>query len=82
VATITVEDALASVNLAGGLILVASLTRNGRTIIAGQAPDWVQTVITEAAELDWQDDDPDGMPLHATTPLGRLYRITAATPTN
>lgn len=79
-ATITAEDALATVNLAGGLIPVASLTRNGRTIIAGQTPDWVYAVITEAVELDWQDGDPDGMRLHATTPLGRLYRITAAAP--
>lgn len=77
---ITVDDALATVNLQGGLITVASLTRNGRVIITGQHPDWVQAVITEAADLQWDADDPDGLPLHATTPLGRLYRIQAAQP--
>ncbi len=76
---VTAEVALTAVNLAGGLITVGSTTRNGRPIIAGQPPDWVTAVVTEAADLPWAADDPHGLCLHATTPLGRLYRIDTVT---
>ncbi len=76
---VTADAALTAVNLAGGLIDVGSTTRNGRVIIAGQTPDWVRAVVTEAEDLQWVADDPNGMCLHATTPLGRLYRITTMT---
>ncbi len=76
---VTAEAALTAVNLTGGLIDVASLTRNGRTIIAGQHPDWVTAVVTEADDLQWDTGDADGFCLHATTPLGRLYRIDTVT---
>ncbi len=76
---LTADTALAAVNLLGGLIDVGSATRNGRPIIAGQHPDWVVAVVTEAVELRWVADDPDGLCLHATTPLSRLYRIDTVT---
>lgn len=78
---VTAEAALTAVNLAGGLIDVGSTTRNGRAIIAGHHPDWVVAVVTEATDLQWDSDDPDGLCLHATTPLGRLYRIDTVTTT-
>ncbi len=77
--TPTAEAALTAVNLAGGLITVAGQTRNGRPVVAGQHPDWVTAVVTEAVDLQWVTDDPDGLCLHATTPLGRLYRIDTVT---
>ncbi len=73
------EPALTAVNLLGGLIDVGSTTRNGRPITSGQTPDWVVAVVTEAVELLWETDDPDEFCLHATTPLGRLYRIATVT---
>lgn len=76
---ITVEAGLTAVNLLGGLIDVGSTTRNGRVIIVGQHPDWVVAVVTEAVDLQWEAADPDGLCLHATTPLGRLYRIDTVT---
>jgi hypothetical protein len=78
---IEAESALTAVNLAGGLIDVGSTTRNGRVIIAGQHPDWVRAVVTEAVDLQWDADDPAGLCLHATTPLGRLYRVDTVTTT-
>ncbi len=76
---VTAEAGLTAVNLLGGLIDVGSTTRNGRPIIAGQTPDWVVAVVTEAADLQWETADPDGLCLHATTQLGRLYRIDTVT---
>ncbi len=79
---VTAEAGLTTVNLLGGLIDVGSTTRNGRPIISGQTPDWVRAVVTEAVDLQWDADDPDGFCLHATTPLGRLYRIDTVTTVN
>ncbi len=78
---IEAEPALTAVNLLGGLIDVGSTTRNGRVVIAGQTPDWVRAVVTEAADLQWDSDDPDAFCWHATTTLGRLYRIDTVTTT-
>ncbi len=79
---VTAEPALTAVNLLGGLIDVGSTTRNGRPITSGQTPDWVVAVVTEAADLRWDSNDPDGFCLHATTSLGRLYRIDTVTTVN
>ncbi len=76
-AEISVEAAHASVHANGGVVTVAAPTRRGRDTYWQADPAWVHTVIDEAAALDWQEDDPDGLRLHATTPGYRTYRIAA-----
>jgi hypothetical protein len=74
---VTAEDAHAAVDANGGVVNVAAATRRGRATYWPADPVWVHTVIDEAVALDWQEDDPDGLRLHATTPGQRTYRIAA-----
>ena len=76
-AAITTEDAHAAVNANGGVVAVAAPTRRGRDTYWTADPEWVHLVIDEAQALDWQEDDPDGLRLHVTTPGQRTYRIAA-----
>ncbi len=71
-------EALTAIPLDAGLVPVAAPLRGRpRDVWSDQHPDWVRTVITEAVDLQWVPDDPDGLRVHAVTPGGRRYRITA-----
>lgn len=73
------DEALDHIPLDAGLVTVAAPLRGRpRDVWSEQHPDWVRAVVTEAVDLRWVPDDPDGLRVHAVTPGNRLYRITAA----
>lgn len=72
------ELALNAIPLDAGLVTVAAPLRGRpRDVWSQQHPGWIRTLIAEAVDLRWVPDDPDGLRVHALTPGGRLYRITA-----
>ncbi len=79
---IDVETAVTTVRSAAenGSVRVAATTRGGRPIYLTLVLEDAELQVTEAAALDWDDDDPDGYHLHVTTVGGRLIRLDAIHP--
>lgn len=65
---------------ANGAVTAATTTRNGRPVHMTLSLDDAELQVTEAAALDWDDDDPDRYHLHVTTLGGRLIRLDAIHP--
>lgn len=63
-----------------GFVKAATATRNGRPVHMTLPLADAELQVTEAAGLDWVDDDPDQYHLHVTTAGGRLIRFDAIHP--
>lgn len=63
-----------------GYVRAATTTRNGRPVHMTLPLADAELQVTEAAALDWVDDDPDQYHLHVTTAGGRTIRLDAIHP--